>query len=79
MTHAGFRDTEDYPLCHYEKERVLPVCTAGAEIPTPSISRRLNSLYCRGETDYEYCKQNARHPDACDNIDYENPVPECLP
>ncbi len=79
MVHAGFRDKDEYPLCKYEKDRVLPVCASGAEIPTPDIHRRLNSEYCKTSTNYQYCKLNARHPDACDLEDYNHPRPECLP
>ncbi len=79
MTHAGFRNKGGYPLCKNEVDRTLSVCAPGATVPTPSISRRLNSPYCRTKTDYKYCKQNARHPDGCDRNDYKNPVPECLP
>ncbi len=80
MRQAGYQYLND-PLdwCKNHRDKNLAVCAPGATIPAPSISRRLNSPYCRRATDYEYCKQNARYPDACDDIDYENPVPECLP
>ena len=79
MVHAGFHSSTDYLLCSHEWERMLPVCALGADIPTPSVNRRLNSHYCKVKTDYQYCKQNARHPTGCDNNDYDNPRPECLP
>ncbi|MDO6645369.1 hypothetical protein [Acinetobacter guillouiae] len=79
MVNAGFSDKDEYPLCKYEKDRVLPVCASGAEIPTPDINRRLNSHYCRTKSNYQYCKQNARFPELCDKNDYVNPRPECLP
>jgi hypothetical protein len=65
--------------CHNHPDKNLAACTPGAEIPTPDINRRLNSEYCKTSTNYQYCKLNVRHPDACDLEDYNNPRPECLP
>ncbi len=80
MEKAAFQHKDGrLPWCANYREMNLPVCAPGATVPTPSISRRLNSPYCRAKTDYKYCKQNARHPDGCDRNDYKNPVPECLP
>jgi len=79
MMYAGFDNTYDYPPCRYDAERTLPACAPRAAIPAPSVNRRLNSPYCKAKTDYQYCKQNALNPPACDNYNYDNPVPECLP
>lgn len=79
MVNAGFHSETDYLMCARETDRILPICAPGAEIPKPSVSRRLNSQYCKAKTDFQYCKQTARHPQNCVNNDYDNPVPECLP
>jgi hypothetical protein len=37
----------------------LPACQPGAEIPTPSVERRLNSRYCRVRTSFHACFENS--------------------
>ena len=57
----------------------LPACQTGAKIPVPSIKRRLNSDYCKRTRDYQFCKDTAPNPVACERMDFNNPPPECLP
>lgn len=79
MERSGFhRKSGRSTWCENYREIDLPVCSSGAVIPTPSVERRLNSPYCRGKTDFQYCKKNARFPEACVNNDYDNPAPECV-
>ena len=61
------------------KYKQFPACQAHTDIPKPSIERRLNSWWCRIHTDYEFCRQNAVNPAACNPDDHTNPPPECLP
>lgn len=57
----------------------FPACQPNADIPKPSIERRLNSWWCRIQTDYEFCRNHAVNPSACDSDDHKHPPPECLP
>ncbi len=80
MKQAGYQSVDgSHHWCKNHRDKNLAACAPGASIPTPSVSRRLNSKYCKAKTDYKYCKQNACHPDGCDSNDYKNPAPECLP
>jgi hypothetical protein len=57
----------------------LPACQPGAEIPKPSVERRLNSWWCKLHFYYDYCIKHAVVPAACHPDDKKNPPPECLP
>ncbi len=81
MENAGFKPhrytVAEY--CSWDRHKHLPACQPGAEIPEPSVERRVNSWWCKIKTDYEYCKQHAVNPPACDPEGYKKPPPECLP
>ncbi|MCY1354903.1 hypothetical protein D9M68_430780 [compost metagenome] len=80
MEHAGFKLREGSPRwCKNYREMNLAICAPGAKIPRPSVSKRLNGSYCKINTDYDFCKRNARHPNLCDLTDYSNPPLECRP
>jgi len=55
----------------------LPACQTDAIIPTPSVERRLNSWYCKLQTDYAYCLKHAVVPSACKQDNFKHPSPEC--
>ena len=58
--------------------RGYPACQPDAVIPTPSAERRLNSWYCKVETDYNYCLKYALAPQFCTPEKTTNLPPECL-
>ncbi len=76
MLRAGFV-CRDKTWCHYHPN--LPACQPDAQIPTPSVERRLNSRYCKIERSYEGCVKHARYPEKCKEQDFRVIVPECLP
>ncbi|MGM0516888.1 MAG: hypothetical protein ACQER6_04745 [Pseudomonadota bacterium] len=57
----------------------LEACQPNANVPKLSVERRLNSWWCRIHTDYEFCRNHAVNPSACDPDDHKHPPPECLP
>jgi hypothetical protein len=65
--------------CSWDRYKHLPACQPGAEIPTPSVERRLNSWHCKIKTDYDYCLKHAVNPGACNPEGHKKPPPECLP
>lgn len=50
----------------------LPACQPGAEIPTPSVERRLNSRYCRIRTSFHACFKNSMiaRTEWCESLEY---------
>ena len=50
----------------------LPACQPGAEIPTPSVERRLNSRYCRIRTSFQACFKNSMiaRTEWCESLEY---------
>jgi hypothetical protein len=82
MEKAGFIprwDNLEQSCKLYPKYRNYPACQPNAQIPTPSVERRLNSWHCKLKTDRDYCRKHAFTPTACDDPqkDYDNPPPEC--
>lgn len=73
----GYRSVAEY--CSWDRYKHLPICQPNAEIPKPSVERRLNSWHCKIKTDYEYCLKHAVNPPACKPEGYKNPPPECVP
>jgi hypothetical protein len=81
MENAGFR-TRLYTVkqrCSWDRRKDLPACQPGVEIRAPSVERRLNRVYCKIKTDYQYCLQHAINPSACNPEGHKKPPPECLP
>ena len=68
-------------VCSRDIHKRRPACQPGAIIPQRSVERRLNSWWCKLETDRDYCRLHAFTPSACDDPakDYNNPPPECRP
>lgn len=56
--------------CHRNYD--LPACQPGAEIPTPSVERRLNSRYCRIRTSFQACFKNSMiaRTEWCESLEY---------
>lgn len=81
MEGAGFshKDRSVRERCGWTSRSSLPACQDSAEIPQPSVKRRLNSWWCRIKTDYDYCLESAVNPSACQRWGHKNPPPECLP
>lgn len=84
MENVGYKNIHGYyektsGWCRDSRYKNLAICAPGAEIPTPSVERRMNSDYCKGERSYEFCKSNAVNPSACETMDFNNPPAECLP
>lgn len=84
MEHSGFalQSNDSVPkYCSWDHNKHLSACRSGATFPERSVERRLNSWYCKLETDLEYCRKHAFTPSACDDpkIDYDNPPPICRP
>lgn len=52
-TYKGINNTKK--ICALEKYRNLSACQPSAIIPTPSVERRLNSWYCKIDSDFDYC------------------------
>lgn len=81
MENAGYKPrrytVKEY--CSWDRYQHLLVCQPNAVIPTPSVERRLNSWYCKLETDYEYCRKHAVVPSGCDLERIKHPPLECLP
>ena len=50
----------------------LPACQPGAEIPEPSVERRLNSRYCRIRTSFQACFENSMiaRTEWCESLEY---------
>lgn len=50
----------------------LPACQPDAEIPTPSVERRLNSRYCRIRTSFQACFENSMivRTEWCESLEY---------
>lgn len=50
----------------------LPACQPGAEIPAPSVERRLNSHYCKMRTSFDFCynRYMSGYSDACKSKEY---------
>jgi hypothetical protein len=81
MEGAGYVDTGRYKVkdfCSWDKYKSLSACQPDAIIPTPSVERRLNSWYCKVETDYNYCLKFALAPQLCSPEKIKTPLPECL-
>lgn len=92
---AGF-DRVDYytgrpnPLGWCRNWPDLPACQPGAEIPAPSVERRLNSHYCKMRTSFDFCynRYMSGYSDACKSKEYPyynrrgdlvwNTVDDCL-
>lgn len=82
MQYQGYKFNGIYKpskVCSLEKYKTLPACQPDAEIPTPSVERRLSSWYCKVKSDYEYCLEHALAPKLCSREKMVNPSPECLP
>ena len=83
MENIGYKRPRGYytvaQYCSWDRHKHLPACQPVAEILEPSVERRLNSWWCKIKTDYEYCKQHAVNPAACNPEGYKKPPPECLP
>ncbi|HZK25094.1 MAG TPA: hypothetical protein VFC74_06870, partial [Oscillospiraceae bacterium] len=47
----------------------LAACQKGANIPKPSIEKRLSSDYCKSARNYQFCKENVVNPAACERMD----------
>lgn len=65
-------------ICSTRPELNLPACQSGAQIPAPSVEMRLNSDYCKRKRGYQFCKDTAPNPAACERMDFNNPPAECL-
>lgn len=50
----------------------LPACQPGAEIPTPSVERRLNSYYCKMRTSFDFCYKEymSDYSGKCNSYEY---------
>lgn len=82
MERIGYQYLGSYStreICLQEQYSDLPACQTGAEIPTPTMSRRLDSWYCKVKSDYEYCLAHALAPRLCSLEKVKHPPPECLP
>jgi hypothetical protein len=84
MEKAGFkrRWTSQKKDCSlYPRYAQFPACQPNATFRTRSVERRLNSWYCKLETDRDYCRKHAFTPSACDDPkeDYNNPPAICRP
>ena len=81
MEAAGFahKDRSVGERCAWTDRSSLPACQPNADIPKPSVERRLNSWWCRIKTDYKYCRRHAVNPAACKPEGHKHPPPECLP
>ena len=66
-------------MCKARQELNLAACQSDAQIPAPSVEMRLNSDYCKRKRGYQFCKDTAPNPAACERMDFNNPPPECLP
>ena len=66
-------------VCSDTRYRDYPACLPNAVIPAPSVSRRLNSWYCKVKTDYSYCLKHALAPQLCSPEKTKAPPLECLP
>jgi len=78
MVKSGFR-YKNGPIdwCREQPEGRLAVCSE--PIPTRSVSRRLESPYCKRRTDRAYCIKMASDPASCERFNFNSPPPECLP
>lgn len=86
MENAGYRrkfgmrsSQEGCSDLSFPERKKYPACQIDAEIPTPSVERRLNSWYCKVKSDYKYCLEHALAPKLCSREKVLNPPPECLP
>ena len=81
MKRSGFRrlNPRDMAISSCGHYPDLPACQPDAQIPIPSVDRRLNSRYCKIERSYEGCVKYARYPEKCKEQDFRVIVPECLP
>lgn len=75
-TYEGIYNTKK--ICALEKYRDLSACQPNAIIPTPSVQRRLNSWYCKIDSDYDYCLKHAINIKICNPERANNLPPECL-
>lgn len=66
----GKKKQSSNPWCYHWPD--LPACQPGAEIPTPSVERRLNSRYCRIRTSFQACFKNSMiaRTEWCESLEY---------
>lgn len=75
----GFTMTVSKKQWYYcEMNPSLPACQAGASVVQRSVSRRLQSNYCRRERDLNFCLSTAVNKYACTQTERRLPA-ECLP
>ncbi|WP_322521254.1 hypothetical protein SR882_10910 [Guyparkeria halophila] len=81
MEQAGFKPRGRWAkeYCAWERYKDIAACKPNADVPKPTVERRLNSWWCRIHTDYEFCRDRAVNPAACDRNDHKHLPPECLP
>jgi len=78
MVKSGFRyDESSVDWCRDRPEGRLPVCNE--TVPIRSLSRRLESPYCKRRTDRAYCIKMSVNPALCERFDFDSPPLECLP